>query len=113
MIYNESQLIYSARNTPKELAKILSTPNTDIKLLANGIEILSGENKDETLISPILKLLLRHMNAIVREAAAIGVAAFYTHKKPPQDIIDLLKIISANDPSHELKSYAKELLEDI
>lgn len=111
MIYTAAQLVHLSQNSPEELALILINPNANTKVLINGIEILCGEATDETLTLPVIRLLIKHMNALVRESAMIGIAAFYVNIKPPQDIIDRLKFISTNDPSTDLKNYAKELLE--
>lgn len=113
MSYTNAQLVLLAQNSPKELAKLLTSDKADKKLLIEGVEILSGETVDETIILPVLRSLLRHTNALVREGAVFGVAAFYDKKQPPQDIMDRLKVISTNDPSYELKAYTKDLLEGI
>lgn len=110
MIYTDSQLICLVKNAPKELVKILISPNTDIKILISGTEILCSEITDESLILPVIRLLLKHVNALVREGAVIGIAAFYVNTKPPQDVIDRLNFISNNDPFNELRIYVKDLL---
>lgn len=85
-----------------------------MKMLVAGAEILCGESTDETAILPVIKLLIIHKHALVRESTLNGVAAFYNiNNKPPKDIIDKLIFISTNDPSVDLKNYAKELLKDI
>ena len=111
MIYNEAQLVYFAESTPRELVKILSSPNANPKLLAEGIEILAERAKDETIVLPILTKLLSHGHMQAREGSLVAVAAFYTNKTPPEGILARLKAIAAHDPSPELKSYAKEILE--
>lgn len=113
MKYNENQLIDLARNNPKELARILVTPDIDTKLLATGVEILAGENPDEEIIFPVFRKLLKHMNAIVREGALMGVAAFCSTKKPPRDILDRLSAIANSDPLPANKKTAKGLIEDL
>ncbi len=113
MSYNNAQLLALAQNAPEDLAKMLNNQNIDIKLLTNGIEILSEETKDESLILPLFQNLLKHTNALVREGAIAGVAAFYENRQLPHNIIERLKIISNNDPSCDLKSYAKDILNDI
>src|SRR6185369_2197059 len=112
MNYSDNQLISLAKTNPKELSRILTSPNADIRLLTSGAEILGGEVTDETLVLPVLRQLLKHVNAIVREGACIGVSSFYLEKKPPQDILDRLKVMSTNDPSPTLKDYAKTMLRD-
>lgn len=113
MIYTDAQLIHLAQNSPKELLAILISPNTNMKMLVAGAEILCGEVTDETFALPVIRLLIKHLHALVRESAMNSIAAFYGKVKPPQDIIDRLKFISINDPSADLKNYAKELLSNI
>ena len=112
MKYSDTQLIALAKNNPKELVRILTSPNADIRLLTSGVEILGGEVSDELLVVPVLKQLLKHVNAIVREGAAIGASTFYLDKKPHQDILDRMKVIAANDPSPTLREYAKGVVAD-
>lgn len=112
MNYTDNQLIDLAQTNPKELARILTSPNADTKVLTSGAEILGGEVKDETIVLPVLRKLLKHFNAIVREGAAIGISSFYMEKKPPQDILDRLKVMSASDPSPSVKDFTKTLLQD-
>lgn len=113
MKYSEDQLVVLAKNNIEELTKTLNDPGTDSVTLTFGAEILGSEIKDEQIVLPILKKLLRHINALVREGAIIGVLSFYTDKKPPQEILDRLKYITSNDPSNTLKSFAKDSLEDL
>jgi hypothetical protein len=112
MKYSDTQLVSLAKANPKELVRILTSPNADMRLLASGAEILGGEVTDEMLVVPVFRRLLKHVNAIVREGAAIGVSTFYLDKKPPQDILDRLKALAASDPSPTLKEYAKSVVED-
>lgn len=112
MNYSETQLTQIAKTNPKELARILTSPNGDTRVLTFGAEILGGEVTDETIVLPVLRQLIKHVNAIVREGAAIGISSFYIDKKPPQDIIDRLKWMATNDPSPTMKDYAKSMLED-
>lgn len=107
------QLANLAHNSPQELYKILTSPNTDIKMLVSGAEVFCGETSDESLVLPVLKVLLKHMNALVRETAMIGVVDFYRSKNPPHEIIDRLKIISSTDPAANLRNYAKDILDSI
>ena len=113
MSYSEKQLSGLAQSNPKELARILISPNTDTRTLTFGAEILGGEVADETLVSPVFRFLLKHVNAVVREGALIGVVAFYTTYtagKVPSDILERVRLIANNDPSPVLKEYAKDIL---
>lgn len=110
MSYSENQLTALAQSNPKELARILISPNTDTRALTFGAEILGGEITDETLVLPVFRFLLKHVNAIVREGALIGVSAFYTNKKPPQEIMDRIQIIASSDPSPTLKEVAQDII---
>jgi vesicle coat complex subunit len=112
MNYSDNQLTALAQKNPKELARILSSPNADIRMLTYGAEILGGEVNDEEVVLPVLKLLLKHMNAIVREGALLGVSSFFINKKPPADILEKLKAMSIGDPSPTIKDTAKGLLKD-
>jgi hypothetical protein len=112
MTYSETQLTQLAKTNPKELARILTSPNADTRVLTYGAEILGGEVSDESLVLPVLRQLIKHVNAIVREGAAIGISSFYMDKKPPTDILERLKRMAVNDPSPTLKEYAKSMLED-
>jgi vesicle coat complex subunit len=112
MSYSETQLTALAKNNPKELIRIITSPNSDVHALTFGAEILGGEVADESLVLPALRQLLKHVNAVVREGAMIGVSAFYMEKKPPQDVLDRLKKMSTDDPSPACKDLANSLLED-
>lgn len=113
MSYSEAQLNALAKDNPKELARILSSPNADVRTLTFGAELLGGDVKDEELVLPVLRRLLKHFNAIVREGAMLGTSAFYLdNKKPPQDIIDRLRTISKSDPSPANRDCAGSILED-
>jgi len=111
LIYTIAQLIDLAQNSPEELSRVLTSPGADIKMLVAGAELLCEETTDETLILPVIRQLLKHTHALVRESAMIGVTSFYENKKPPADVISRLKVISNSDPSAQLKSYAKDILE--
>ncbi len=110
MNYTDNQLKSLANNNPKELIRILNSPNANVKVLSCGAEILCEEITDETVVCPVLKKLLKHVHATVRESAMIGISAFYTSSVPPSDIIDRLKIMATNDPSPSLKEIALDLL---
>jgi hypothetical protein len=112
MNYSEQQLISLAHNNPKELARLLLSPNSDIKMLIYGAEILGGEVREEAIVLPVLRVLVKHVHAGVREGATMGIASFYTEKKPPLDIEDRLKIMAVSDPSPSIKEYCKTLLKD-
>jgi len=110
-IYSDTQMTTLAQSNPKELSRILTSPNTDVRTLTSGAEILGSEVTDETLVAPVLRILLKHVNALVREGAVIGTSAFYSSKKPPQDILERVRAIANNDPLPILKEEAKSLLE--
>ena len=112
MSYSKTQLVTLAKTNPKELIRSLISPNADIHMLISGAEILGEEVTDEVLVLPVFRQLLKHVNATVREASAIGISSFYLEKKPPQDILDKLKVMSANDPSPNLKDYIRTILKD-
>jgi hypothetical protein len=112
MSYSDKQLTTLAQNNPKELAQLLSSPNADIRMLASGAEILGGESSDEEVVLPVFKRLLKHVNAIVREGAVLGVSSFYIDKIPPLDILNRLNEMADNDPSPTIKDTAKLLLKD-
>jgi hypothetical protein len=112
MSYSKNQLNALAKDNPKELARVLSSSNVDIHELTFGAELLGEEVKDEEIVLPVLRRLLKHFNAIVREGAMLGVSAFYMDKKPPQDLIELLKTIFKSDPSPANRDCAGSMLED-
>jgi hypothetical protein len=113
MNYTDQQLINMAHNNPKELSRLLISPNADIKLLTSGAEILGSEVTDERIVAPVLLQLLKHVHASVREGAVIGASSFYLEKMPPQDILDRLMVIASSDPSPPVKDSAKILVKDI
>ena len=112
MSYSQNQLNSLAKENPKQLARILSSPNVDVCTLTYGAELLGGEISDESLVLPVLRILLKHINAVVREGAIIGVSSFYANKLPPKDILDKLKLLSKHDPSPTIKEYAQSVLDD-
>lgn len=113
MSYSETQLSALAQDNPKELARVLSGSNIDVRTLTFGAEILGGEVKDEELVVPVLRRLLKHVNAVVREGAMLGVSAFYMDgKKPPQDVMERLRAMSKSDPSPSNRDTANSLLEE-
>lgn len=112
MSYSETQLKTLAQSNPKELVRILTSPNADTHMLTFGAELLGAEVADEEVVLPALRRLLKHVNAVVREGAMAGVASFYLEKKPPQDIVDKIRVMSTTDPSPTIKEYATALLKD-
>jgi hypothetical protein len=112
MSYSENQLKSLAKNNPKELIRILTSPNADTHMLTFGAELLGAEVTDETIVLPALRRLLKHTNAIVREGAMAGVSSFYLGGKPPQDVLDRLQVMLTSDPSPSIREYATSLLED-
>lgn len=111
MSYSQNQLKTLAQNNPKELARILSSPNADIHTLTFGAELL-GDVADERVVLPTLKQLLKHVNAVVREGAMMGLSAFYLERKPPQDVLEKLRAMAKADPSPSNKEFADTLLKD-
>src|SRR5260370_42522682 len=105
MSYSETQIKALAQSNPKELIRILTSPNADTHMLTFGAELLGAEVADETIVLPALRRLLKHINAVVREGAMAGVSSFYLDRKPPQDVLERLKIMSTNDPSPTIKEY--------
>lgn len=112
MSYSENQLSALAKDNPKELARVLSGSNIDVRTLTFGAEILGGEVKDEEIVLPVLKRLLKHVNAIVREGAMLGISGFYINRKPPQEIIERLRAMAKSDPSPSNRDTANSLVED-
>lgn len=112
MNYTDTQLTNLAQTNPKELVRLLTSPNADTRMLTSGAEILGGEVSDESVVLPVLRMLLKHVHASVREGAAIGISSFYLEKKPPQDILERLRVMSNTDPSPAIKEYAKTILKD-
>lgn len=112
MSYSETQLKALAQNNPKELVRIITSPNVDIHMLTFGAELLGSEVADESIVLPALRRLLKHVNAVVREGAMVGVSSFYMDRKPPQDVLDRVRAMSTTDPSPNIKEYAQTLLKD-
>lgn len=112
MNYSENSLTELAQTNPKELARILTSSSVSTKVLTFGAEILGGEVTDETIVLPVFRMLIKHVNAVVREGAAIGISSFYTSTKPPQDILDRLKVMAQHDPSPALRETCEGMLKD-
>jgi hypothetical protein len=111
MNYSQTQLKLLAQSNPKELARIITSPNADTHMLALGAELL-GEATDERIVYPSLRQLLKHVHALVREGAMTGLSSFYLEKKPPQDILDRLRVMAKSDPSPNLREYSQILLKE-
>jgi hypothetical protein len=111
MSYSQNQLKALAQSNPKELARILISPNADTHTLTFGAELL-GEVTDERIVLPTLRQLLRHVNAVVREGAMMGLSSFYMERKPPQDVIERLRAMAKGDPSPSNKEFADTILKD-
>jgi len=111
MSYSRHQLNALAKENPKELTRVLTSLNVDVPTLTYGAEIL-GDVKEEELVLPVLRQLLKHVNAIVREGAMMGVSAFYLDKKPPQELIERLRAMSKSDPSPANRDMAVSLMEE-
>jgi len=111
MNYSHNQLKALVQTNPKELVRVVTSPNADTQMLTVGAELL-GEITDERIVLPAFRQLLKHVHALVREGAMTGLSSFYLGKKPPQDILDRLQIMTKNDPSADLKEYADSLLKD-
>jgi hypothetical protein len=112
MSYSPNQLKSLAKTNPKELARVITSPNADAHMLTSGAELLGEEVSDERIVLPALRQLLKHVHALVREGALTGLSSFYMGRKPPQDVLDRLQIISNSDPSPDLRDYAESLLKD-
>lgn len=112
MSYSKNQMKAMATSNPQKLAKILSSPDADTHTLTFGAELLGEEVTNEELVLSVLRRLLKHVNAVVREGAVAGIASFYYERKPPQDILNRLAEMKLNDPSPAIKDYAASLMED-
>lgn len=112
MSYSEIQIKALAQSNPKELVRILTSPNSDVHMLTFGAELLGAEVTDESIVLPALRRLLKHVNAVVREGAMIGISSFYMDRKPPQDVLDRIQIMANTDPSPTIKEYAQTLIKD-
>lgn len=111
MNYSQNQLKALVDTNPKELARVITSPNSDTHLLAVGAELL-GDVTDERIVLPALRQLLKHVHALVREGAMTGLSSFYLERKPPQDILERLRVMTKNDPSPDLREYAQSLLKN-
>lgn len=111
MSYSQNQLKALSQSNPKELARILTSPGIDVHALTFGAEFL-GEIADERIALPTLRILLKHVNAVVREGAMMGLSSFYMERKPPQDVLERLRVIAKSDPSPSCKEFAGTILKD-
>ena len=111
MNYSQNQLKALVDTNPKELARVITSPNSGTHLLAVGAELL-GDVTDERIVLPALRQLLKHVHALVREGAMTGLSSFYLERKPPQDILERLRVMTKNDPSPDLREYAQSLLKN-
>lgn len=111
MNYSPNQLKSLAQSNPKELARVVTSPNADTHMLTVGAEFL-GEVSDERIALPAFRQLLKHVHALVREGAMTGLSSFYLERKPPSDILDRLRTMAKSDPSNNLRDYAQSLLQD-
>lgn len=110
MSYSDNQLTILAQTNPKELARMLTGPTNDNRMLSFGVEILGEKVKDETIVLPVIRQLLKHINAVVREGAILGASSFYGDKQPPREILDRLKVMSNSDPSPSIREDALDVL---
>jgi|SRR5579885_3638777 len=110
MSYTDNQLRNLAQQNPKELIRIITSPNGDAKTLTSGAEILGEEVSDENLVAPVFRQLLKHAHAFVREGAMNGVSSFFSNKPLPRDILERLRAIAKSDPSPTNKEVAADLV---
>lgn len=112
MNYSITQLREMFAKSPDGLIKLLNNPNATTKILSSGVEILGEDSKNEILVIPIFRKLLKHINATVRESTVIAISSFYLEKLPPNDILERLISISESDPSYDLRDFTKSVLDD-
>lgn len=110
MTYSNIQLRTLAQQNPKELIRIITGSNGDTHTIAAGVEILGEEVGNETLVAPVLRQLLKHPHALVREGALNGITAFFSDKPVPRDILERLRLIAKNDPLSTNKEIAADML---
>lgn len=114
MNYSLVQLESLLHKDPQALFRILNNPNATVRTLSFGIELLGNEtkNEDEELVLPLFRKLIKHVNAMVRESAVIGVSSFYIDRLPPVDILDSMKNMMVHDPSNNVREYIETVLKD-
>lgn len=110
MTYSNTQLRTLAQQNPKELIRIITGSNGEPHIIASGVEILGEEVTNETLVIPVLRQLLKHPHALVREGALNSITAFFSDKLMPRDILERLRIIAKNDPLSTNKEIATDML---
>ena len=111
MGYSVNQLKQLAKNNPEEFLQIINNMS-DVFTLTFAVEIMGEEITDESRMLPIIRRLLKHIHALVREGALYAVSSFYGNKKPPTDILERMKVMSQVDPSPGVKECASDLLKD-
>jgi hypothetical protein len=112
MSYSNDQLRKLAQSDVPKFIRILNNPSSDTHTLTMGAEILGEEIADETISLPVFRKLLRHINAIVREGAIIGIMALFFDRRIPTDILERVRDMSKTDPSPSLRICAEELLKN-
>lgn len=110
MSYSIIQLRNLAQQNPKELIRIITSPNGDAQTLASGAEVLGEEVVNESLVTPTLRQLLKHPHALVREGALNGVAAFFSERPISRDILERIRVIAKSDPSNTNKEIAADMI---
>lgn len=110
MNYSSTQLQNIAKNDPEELIKIIERNNSNVAILTNAIEILGEEVRDEIIMLPVFRRLLKHIHAQVRESTLLAISFFYNNNPPPQDIIDKMKVIIKSDPSSIVRDCCQDIL---
>lgn len=110
MSYSTIQLRNLAQQNPKELIRIITSPNGDAQTLSLGAEVLGEEISNETIVIPTLKQLLKHPHALVREGALNGVAAFFSDKPMVREILERLRFIAKSDPLSSNKETAVDMI---
>lgn len=110
MSHSNTQLRTLAQQNPKELIRIITSPNGDAQTLALGAEVLGEEITNETIVIPTLKQLLKHPHALVREGALNGVASFFSDKPLAREILERLRFIAKSDPLASNKEIAIEMI---
>lgn len=111
MNYSNSQLRNLAQQNPKELIRIITGSKGDAQSLAFGAEVLGEEVDNESLVVPVLRQLLKHPHALVREGALNGVMAFFSNKPLiPVSILEQLRTIVKSDPLSTNKEIAADMI---
>lgn len=110
MNYSNSQLRTLAQQNPKELIRIITSSKGDAQSLAFGAEVLGEEVDNEALVAPVLRQLLKHPHALVREGALNGVTAFFSNKSLPVNILEQLRTIVKSDPLSTNKEIAADMI---